>query len=105
MLCPWRDLDKDIILDTLLETAGSVNTEFLERRELQLLVEATKHPPDSQEGRQLLHLSNRLWQAIAKLEARAADPAPGGIVNPWHEWPDPTEPHGIEIFSKPKRSL
>jgi hypothetical protein len=80
-----------------------MDTEFLERRELQLLVEAATHPPDSHDQRHLLRLSNRLCEAIVKIEAEAIDPLLPGLYrlrNPWHDYTDAPEPNGWSFFSK-----
>ena len=97
--CPATDFGKYGILNRFGES--DVRTDFLERRELQLLMEAAKHSPNSQATRHLLHLANRLWQATVQLEAPAG-PAPGmpHIANPWHDCAEPIEPHGIEFFHK-----
>jgi hypothetical protein len=78
-----------------------VHTEFLERRELQLIEEAETYPPDSSQNRHLLGLSQRLWNAILALEMVATDPALLGAhvaLNPWHNRTDLTA-HGIKLLS------
>lgn len=72
-------------------------TEFLERRELQLIVEAGAYPVDSPKKKRLLHLARRLGDACLDIEgmniAKAAATCP---VNLWHSW---TEPNGVPMFT------
>ena len=80
-----------------------MDTEFLERRELQLLVEAATHPPDSHDQRRLLSLSNRRCDSIVKIEAEAIDPLLPGLYrlrNPWHDYTGAPELSGWSFFSK-----
>lgn len=74
--------------------------EFLEKRELQLIVEAGAYPVDSPQSQHLVHLSRRLLDALRQIEgidaAALPDSAAGRAVNPWPNW---TDPDGIEMFT------
>jgi hypothetical protein len=72
-------------------------TEFLERRELQLIVEAGAYPVNSPENKRLVHLAQKLGDACLDIEGmNAARTAATRPVNLWHSW---TEPNGIPMFT------
>jgi hypothetical protein len=79
-------------------------TEFLERRELQLIVEAGAYPVDSPQSQHLVHLSRRLLDALLQMEG--IDPAAlsGSAAQSVNSWPNWTDPDGIEMFAGGARS-
>jgi hypothetical protein len=69
-------------------TVDSWPTEFLEKREVQLIIEASAFPNGSPQNKRLTHLSRKLQDAILQMEGIDA-------ANPW---PNRTHPDGIEMF-------
>ena len=66
-------------------------TEFLEKRGVQLAVEAAAFPNGSAQNKHLTRLSDKLLDAIFQMEGADADAA----ANPW---PTRTHPTAIEMF-------
>jgi hypothetical protein len=80
-----------------------VDTEFLERRELQLLTEAATYPTGSPTSRHLLRLCDRLCEAALRIEEARAPGLPSvraPALNPWCYSTNETEPQAVEFFQK-----
>ena len=65
-------------------------TEFLEKREVQLIIEAAAFPTGSPQNKHLARLSRKLMDAILQMEGMDV-----AAANPW---PNRIQPDGIEIF-------
>jgi hypothetical protein len=63
-------------------------TEFLEKREVQLIIEAAAFPDGTPQNKHLMRLSRKLQDAILRMEG----------VNAANPWANPTHPDGIEMF-------
>ena len=71
-------------------------TEFLERRELQLIIEAAGHPIDSPQSLRLVQLSRRLLDALSRMEGSESAPFPASL-GPNH-WQNCMQPDGIKML-------
>jgi hypothetical protein len=67
-------------------------TEFLEKREVQLIIEAAAFPNGSPQNKRLARLASKLTDAIIRMEGG------GPAANPW---PNRMRPDGIEMFGAP----
>ena len=65
-------------------------TEFLEKRGVQMVIEAAAFPTGSPQNKHLTRLSRKLLDAILQMEG-----ADAAAANPW---PNRTHPDGIEMF-------
>ena len=65
-------------------------TEFLEKREVQLIIEAAAFPTGSPQNKHLTRLSRKLMDAILQME--------GMDVAEANPWPNRIHSDGIEIF-------